>query len=271
MNDLMQSIEKIDQSVAESEMSVMESLIAAYDKALNVMIFQEGDILNQAKGKSDESMIKRIFMFIPRLIKAIVKAIGKVLGNIINIIMRKLSGKNKDQLITLDFNPIFVSQYIGEMGYHLMQVHDEQYGDQSDPNQFARCVIGIMNQPNKNHGESMEAFDKMTKMFPEFAYKKATLSRKDFEYHIKKIRQRMASLKELEQNLAERFAQVTDTELLKDKAVLEYYRRLSDFYKTIAGFDSVILKQEKEIWKTQEDTTKNETDRDILNPVRVVG
>ena len=273
MNELLQAIEQIDQSVTESEISVMESLIAVYDKALTVMVFQEGDIMNQAKGKSDESMIKRIFMFIPRLIKAIIKAIGKVLGNVITIITRKLSGKNKDQLITLDFNPLFVEQYVGEMVYHLMQIEYNVWGDLNDPNQFVRCVISTMNKPDKNHGESMEAFDKMTKMFPEFAYKKATLSREEFEQYIEKIRRLMKEIKEYETFIAEAFSKVTDVELLKDTAVLEYYRRLSDFYNTMTGFDSVILKQEKEIWKAQEDTTKNESDqltnRDILNPVRV--
>lgn len=83
MNELLQRIDQINQSQEEAEINVIESLIQSYDKALMILenyegediygfdIFQEGEILDQAKGNPNESMIKRILLFIPRLLKAI--------------------------------------------------------------------------------------------------------------------------------------------------------------------------------------------------------
>jgi hypothetical protein len=83
MNELLMCIDQIDQSVNDAEINVLESLISSYDKALMILenyegedltvfdVFQEGEILDQAKGNPNESMIKRILLFIPRLLKAI--------------------------------------------------------------------------------------------------------------------------------------------------------------------------------------------------------
>lgn len=83
MNELLNAIDVINESVNDSELSVLESLISVYEKSLLILessddanitsysIFQEGEILDQAKGNSSESLIKRILLFLPRLIKAI--------------------------------------------------------------------------------------------------------------------------------------------------------------------------------------------------------
>lgn len=88
MTDLLSYIDQIDQSIADAEISVIESLIASYNKSIMIIqesaedadlsvfeIFQEGEILDAAKGDKSESLIKRILLFIPRLIKAIWKKI----------------------------------------------------------------------------------------------------------------------------------------------------------------------------------------------------
>lgn len=90
MNDLLTYIDQIDQSVNDSELSVLESLGNVYTKSISILesyegtdcsqfdIIQEGEVLDQAKGNPNESMIKRILLFIPRLIKAIFqKVFGK--------------------------------------------------------------------------------------------------------------------------------------------------------------------------------------------------
>ena len=90
MNELLNAIDTINESVNDSEISVLESLISAYEKSLMILessvdvniasysIFQEGEILDQAKGNSSESLIKRILLFIPRLIKALIQKLFKL-------------------------------------------------------------------------------------------------------------------------------------------------------------------------------------------------
>lgn len=87
MNELLMCIDQIDQSVNDAEINVLEALIGSYDKALMILqessvqdysafeIFQEGEILDAAKGSSDESIIKRILLFIPRFVKALIQMI----------------------------------------------------------------------------------------------------------------------------------------------------------------------------------------------------
>lgn len=90
MNELLNAIDVINESVNDSELSVLESLISVYDKSIMIIqessddadlsafdIFQEGEILDQAKGNSSESLIKRILLFLPRLIKAILQRLFK--------------------------------------------------------------------------------------------------------------------------------------------------------------------------------------------------
>jgi hypothetical protein len=96
MNELLTCIDQIDQSVNDAEINVLEALIGSYDKALVILqecevsdyssfeIFQEGEILDAAKGSSDESIIKRILLFIPRLIKALVKKAVAFVKNMIS-------------------------------------------------------------------------------------------------------------------------------------------------------------------------------------------
>lgn len=90
MNELLNAIDVINESVNDSELSVLESLSDVYTKSISILenyngelshfpeIFQESEIMDQAKGNPNESMIKRILLFIPRLIKAIFqKVFGK--------------------------------------------------------------------------------------------------------------------------------------------------------------------------------------------------
>lgn len=98
MNELLQQIDQIDQSVNDAEINVLESLIQSYDKALMILenyegediygfdIFQEGEKWDKFKedskapvlGNKGESLIKRIAMIIPRLIQKLIAMIQKL-------------------------------------------------------------------------------------------------------------------------------------------------------------------------------------------------
>lgn len=85
---ILSSIEDIDDVVMESEIEVLNALWDSYDKAIMVLenydgddiesfsIFQEGKILDEAMGKgTNDSTIKKIVWFIPRLITSLFNAI----------------------------------------------------------------------------------------------------------------------------------------------------------------------------------------------------
>ena len=99
MTDLLQYINQIDQSVADAEIDVLESLIQSYDKSIMIIteasddvdlsvfdIFQEGETWDKFKedtkapvfGNKGESFIKRLLMIIPRLIQKLVALIRKM-------------------------------------------------------------------------------------------------------------------------------------------------------------------------------------------------
>ena len=91
-DEILSSIDNIDECVMEAEMNVLNALCNEYDKALMIMenyngdsydcfdIFQEGfkDELNKpVRGVKGESILKRILMAIPRLIALLVKKVKK--------------------------------------------------------------------------------------------------------------------------------------------------------------------------------------------------
>lgn len=99
MTDLMQYINQIDQSVADAEIDVLESLIQSYDKSIMIIteasddtdlsafdIFQEGETWDKFKedtkapvlGNKGEGIVKRILMIIPRLIQKLIAMIRKL-------------------------------------------------------------------------------------------------------------------------------------------------------------------------------------------------
>ena len=98
MNDLLLCIDQIDQSVADAEINVLESLIQSYDKAIAIIqeadegtdlsafdVFQEGEKWDKFKedtkapvlGNKGESVGKRILMAIPRLIQKLIAVIQR--------------------------------------------------------------------------------------------------------------------------------------------------------------------------------------------------
>ena len=98
MNDLLMYIDRIDQSMNDAEIAVLESMIQSYDKSIMILegyegedfsafdIFQEGEKWDKFKedtkapvfGKKGESFVKRIIMILPRLIQKLAALIQKI-------------------------------------------------------------------------------------------------------------------------------------------------------------------------------------------------
>jgi len=105
---IISSIDAIDETCFLMEMSIYNTLADAYVKSLLIMenydgddidkfsIIQEGKILDKTIGKGkDENILTKIIKFIPRLIGALIDAIK----NSINNFRRKRANKSVDKII----------------------------------------------------------------------------------------------------------------------------------------------------------------------------
>ena len=108
---VLESIESINESCADTEIAVVEAMVASYEKYAFIMenyngdisdfdyVVQEGKVLDDVKkkGKKDSNKLVTVLMFIPRLIKAlcdiIKKKIDKSTGDKV-----KEAGKKFDQM-----------------------------------------------------------------------------------------------------------------------------------------------------------------------------
>ena len=96
-DEILSSIDNIDECVMEAELNVISAMINEYDKAIMIMenyngndyssfdIFQEGfkdEVNKPISGTKDEKIIKRILMAIPRLIATLVRKLINAFSNI---------------------------------------------------------------------------------------------------------------------------------------------------------------------------------------------
>ena len=118
-NEILSSIDNIDECVMEAEMNVLNAMINEYDKAIMIMenyngndyssfdIFQEGfkdEVNKPVFGVKGENWFKRIGMIIPRLIALIVNAMKKLVNKILSRPIKKQNkeSKQKDDNKNLD-------------------------------------------------------------------------------------------------------------------------------------------------------------------------
>ena len=118
--EILQSLDKIDNCVMESETLVMNSIMDAYSKAALVLehcsdtadissfsIIQESFILEDGEGNNKEKLIIKILMFIPRMIKKFIDFLKSKIGisnNMKKIIksideLEKMSKADKEKII----------------------------------------------------------------------------------------------------------------------------------------------------------------------------
>ena len=96
-DEILSSIDNIDECVMEAEINVLNAMINEYDKAIMIMenyngndydcfdIFQEGfkdEVNKPISGTKDEKIIKRILMAIPRLIATLVRKLINAFSSI---------------------------------------------------------------------------------------------------------------------------------------------------------------------------------------------
>lgn len=92
VNEILSSIDEVESLTMESSVDVIGSMIDSYDKLLTIQenytgddiddvlasFYQEGQIMDEVKVKSaNDSTLKKILMFLPRLLQAIWNAIKK--------------------------------------------------------------------------------------------------------------------------------------------------------------------------------------------------
>lgn len=111
-DELIRSVDNIDSSVIDAEISVIESLLESYEKSIMILenadsttdlssfdIFQEGEKWDKFKqdtdapilGNKDESFGKRLAMMIPRLIATLIRLCKKLFSRNRNITDRMRS------------------------------------------------------------------------------------------------------------------------------------------------------------------------------------
>ena len=124
-NEILSSIDNIDDCVMEAELNVISAMINEYDKAIMIMenyngddyssfdIFQEGfkdEVNKPVFGVKGENWFKRIGMIIPRLIAMIVNAMKKLVNKILS---RPI--KNQNKRTTIKILIILISKQLMKM------------------------------------------------------------------------------------------------------------------------------------------------------------
>lgn len=131
MNDLLNSIDLIQESSDIAEIEVISSLIESYTKA-SIMLEQCDDItefgfiqedalgqfLNDThdpvKGRPNESKLKRILMFIPRLIEKLLRLIVSCVGGMIAGLMAGLVAYKVSRIVDgqIIYSPVDLSKLV---------------------------------------------------------------------------------------------------------------------------------------------------------------
>lgn len=131
----------IDDVVMESELSVISTLCEYYCKQCDFMLrahhpesipefIQEGEKWNAfkadikaAKGSDEESVIKRILLFIPRILKAIAKAIGRLFQKQKTDTMISELEDLQDRVQALESNQEKINDNIRICAKHIIHLH----------------------------------------------------------------------------------------------------------------------------------------------------
>ena len=252
-------IDQIDQQVRNAELDTMLSMTEAYMKASNIMestspetdlssfgIFQEAPSI----GWKSESPLKRILLFIPRLISNIIKFIFAlifviivVIGALVIIAAWKIAtsvNKKYKQEVTLDFDPYFIDDFLKEIEslfeYIIGQwnYYKDQY-DTSDADAFAQTIVNLSER--SSYKERIEDMRKMINDFPTKAYKEQTITRKDFVEVATNFKYRMTKLKPFMKQMQKFMKNASgDSEHAGHQAVREFNKLVVDIGKTMSDF-----------------------------------
>ena len=265
-NYLLNCIDEINTSVDDAFLETSIAISETYMKAACILesvdettdlsayeIFQEAPVF----GRSNESAIKRILLFIPRLIGKLIKLalsiVVAVIGAIIFVISLPFliaSGKSitnkidKNIDITAPFNPDFIDKFMTAfedvMGYVSQKIENGVM--------FGEAVSSIWNDPTtlgslKVVRDSLTNFDTESK-------KETTKSRGEFEKDIKDFKKRARELKRYSRSLQVTSA-IHSSEEDKDNAknIVDFNKILTDCGKKFINLRDYLDKVKKDIKK----------------------
>ena len=294
MHDLLMYIDQIDQSVNDSEIDVLHSLMSTYVKTATILenysdgynsesgIFQEVSrskaISNFIKrqslteyeydyAKSKENPVKRMLLFLPRLVFTVLKIAVMIVGLLISLLPKLIKSfvdykrvvlkGDQDGQITLEFNLDEVWNYI-----YLYTTNIDlaiTFGDyatkevESNMDAFTRGIITLIKNPRDYRDKhiSINELEKMADEFDEKVYRQWTCTRSEFSYNMDRIRSEKQKLNKLS-NRVNKYAQRQDdiTLNLTDEerdCVRKFYKiftkigkKLSEFMQHINGLKKKI-------------------------------
>lgn len=219
-------IDAINSAQSDAEVNVLAALTSAYAKQAIMLeecaedypgltLIQEGEVLDKAKGDTSESMLKRILLFIPRLIKALWEKVFK---------------KQKSSNIKSVVKQIETAAKSGEQDHKIEIVSRWDFFDQNGSANKAIMGNGMMGM-NAAIGEAMaplmmgeepdnsqlkiigEAAPELAKRYNEFVDKYEKVEPKKYTADIGYLHQMIQQLQQLIQTTGDKSAsavKVTD-------------------------------------------------------------
>lgn len=130
-NTILSLIDSVDQASAFAEYEVVSSLIDTYTKSMiiseSVDVTQEASIgveLNSPiTGRTDESKLKKILMFIPRLIAAAIRFVVRLIVGIIDAIANAFRSASIDKEVRLPINQRYIWELLDVAGTWLQDMN----------------------------------------------------------------------------------------------------------------------------------------------------
>lgn len=279
MNDLVDLIDVIEEQCQQSELEVMIALTDVYVKSAIMMemgyieepedaeVYQEGRTIRKirrelnapSKGWSDESPIKRILMFLPRLIKKIIDVVLFIIGIAIGIVVGIIASpaiyisekiKNKKyerdskEMIEIDFNLPFVYEVFQEFSKFIQgtkYLGDELEISRTKKNEKPALLQAVLLSTNYIT-EMKEYINK----FETQAYKKVTISVADANACIEGLKAQDKVYKLLKRAFGKDLTGMIDDANLtqeEQKTIREFANLCSDYVKKTNEFKQKLESQ----------------------------
>jgi len=170
---LLQYVDKIQEQTTLSELSVINDLLNAYSKSVVILqeadessdlssfdIFQEGKIFNDLnaplKGQYGESKIKKILMFIPRLIMKFMRIIVKLISTMLNLTAGIYDPDILDSELFRESLPIDYDEFDNFIGTLYINLRYMELDEQPTPAQF----LTYFSTMSEKTGDLKNALDK---------------------------------------------------------------------------------------------------------------
>ena len=275
-NELLQAIDTIDESVVFAEMETVSALAETYVKSLCILeasdetidlssfdIFQEGiqgkisrELNAGYSARNKESMLKKIILFIPRLIYKLLKIslfiVGMVIGfltlpitvpigkAVVKSATKKIE-KDAEVDLELDFDPDYIGNGMNELT-ELVDLIAVFYNDMYGDGTLSASIDAVWPQISKK----ISPIKKFIKDFDKEAYKKTVMSKAEAKINVRtfKVAQRY-----LKRNIS-KMEKLSRKELKSDKILEEHKQQMSEVMQVLSDWtkkNSELAKKLQEI------------------------